>query len=116
MYLLFSIAGMLMYNSVRQKLYQKYVSCYEGFPQYDEWFLYVQVYWFYQYLSSQANEVLIDPKCQLKTICKAGGTLVKKTLEPCEPNGICTVQNGKRACICKNGFVSYNGICIPTGI
>lgn len=71
---------------------------------------------FYQYIFLQANEEIIDPKCQVKTICKPGGKLVYKKLEPCQPNGICKILNYIRACVCKKGFYYYNGRCVPAGI
>lgn len=64
----------------------------------------------------QANEDIIDEKCTLKTICKAGGKLVTEVLAPCQPNGICTIENGKRLCVCKTGFYFYKGRCTPKGI
>lgn len=66
--------------------------------------------------SLQANEEIIDPTCQMKAICKAGGKLIYKELEPCQQNAICSVRNEKHACICKKGFSSYKGICQPEGI
>ena len=44
-----------------------------------------------------------------------GAVLSEQTLPACD-NGDCKAVDGQRQCVCKDGFIPFDGSCKPEGI